>query len=252
LYNAEAAHRAFNFYNVSYTPDVYVDGDQTSGNYQAIIVNRMNQPAPVTETLWGSYTPSFGSGTVYAKFRNDSSATMNARVYFVITEDSCYYVGPNGDAWHNHVARDYLPNDTGTVVSIPSGDSIVLSRDFTINESNWDLSMCHIYAWIQRPTGDKEVFQAGIIKVDEMLNAPSAPAIVSPFDFVRLPDLQPTLSFTAIDPQGDDIQYQVVWDTDPGFGSPESVMTALYASGSVAVFQLPVPLADNTTYWWRV
>ena len=131
LYCAEAASRAFNFYGVTYTPDVYIDGDQTSGNYETMIVNRINQPAPVAESLWGMYIPGRGDGTVYAQFRNDSSASITGRVYFVIVEDSCYYVAPNGDVWHNDVARDYLPDQLGETVTIAAGDSVTFSRSFT-------------------------------------------------------------------------------------------------------------------------
>jgi len=69
----------------------------------------------------------------------------------VITEDSCYYVGPNGDPWHNHVCRDYIPNQSGTVLTVPAGglDSVVQS--FTIN-SNWDEERCKIVVYAQGTT----------------------------------------------------------------------------------------------------
>ncbi|MEO0226888.1 MAG: M14 family zinc carboxypeptidase [candidate division WOR-3 bacterium] len=81
---------------------------------------------------------------------------------------------------------------------------------------------------------------------------PAIPTIVKPLDFARLSDLQPTLSFYSTDPTGDDIQYRVLWDTDPNFGSPESTTTGLYPSGTVVNFVFPSALQDGMTYWWKV
>jgi hypothetical protein len=66
----------------------------------------------------------------------------------VITEDSLYYSGPNGDVWHNHVARDYVPTHTGTYVTIPPGDSITVTQPFT-TQTSWQEDMIEIVAWLQ-------------------------------------------------------------------------------------------------------
>jgi hypothetical protein len=250
LYCAEAANRGFNFYGVTYTPDVYIDGDQTSGSYEAMIVNRMNQPAPVAESLWGMYIPGRGDGTVFAQFRNDSSASITGRVYFVIVEDSCYYVAPNGDVWHNDVARDYLPDELGETVTIAAGDSVTFSRSFTI-PSGWNEDNILLYTWFQKDTGDKEVYQACIIELEDLIGAPSIPAIVQPFDCIRVPEPQPTLVLYSIDPQNDDIVYRVAWDTDPDFLSADSFTSSLQASGDTFYFTFPYALTDGETYWFK-
>jgi len=251
LYCAEASNRASSFYGVTYTPDVYIDGDQTASGYAAAITNRMNQDASVTMTLWGMYMPNRGDGTIYAKFRNDSTQSITARVYFVIVEDSCYYVGPNGDVWHNNVARDYLPTEIGETVTIASGDSATISRAFNV-PVGWDQDRCLIYAWIQEDTGDKEVFQSGIVALPDLIGAPSVPIITQPMNFVRVPHSQPTLVLSSVDPQGDDIAYRLLWDTDPDFVSPDSVTSTLQASGAIYYFTFPYPLTNGETYWWKV
>lgn len=81
---------------------------------------------------------------------------------------------------------------------------------------------------------------------------PETPTITRPLDFARLSDDQPTLSFNATDPQGDDIQYRILLDTDPGFASPESVTTGQYASGATVNFVYPSALTDEETYWWKI
>ncbi len=84
------------------------------------------------------------------------------------------------------------------------------------------------------------------------LGSPDAPTLISPFDFARLPDTQPLLQFFSNDPQNENIEYRVFWDTDTSFASPDSSTTPLYPSGSTVDFTIPSPLTDDETYWWRV
>ncbi len=168
LYSPEAYAR-MQYYPSSnwYTPNLILDGTPKGSSYtswQSYIVARMNQPAPMRTTMWGTYGS--GSGTIYARYYNDSTASVTAYVYFVITEDSIYYVTPYGDQWHNHVARDYVPNQIGQQVIIPAGDSVTVSQNFTI-QSGWNVNRCKIVTWIQN-NSTREVYQAGFIKVTDL------------------------------------------------------------------------------------
>ncbi len=182
LYCAEAVQRMYYYpppyyYNGDWyyaTPWLWYDGDPHSGWYTSwgsIIVNRMNQPAPVTITMWGHYETGADTGRVYAQFRNDSTDAINGRVIFALTEDSLYYTAPNGDVWHNHIARDYLPNPTGQVVNIPAGDSVTLNQPFSF-DPGWLRYRCELVTWIQNDimTADsiKEIWQGGILKATEL------------------------------------------------------------------------------------
>jgi hypothetical protein len=184
LYNDEAFDRWWNYYPPPYyyegewvwaTPWLYYDGNKHGGYqyslWESIIVERMNQPAPMTITMWGNYTQARGTGTVYAKFRNDSTETITGRVIFVITEDSIYYEAPIGDNWHNHVARDYVPTQHGQIISILAGDSVTVSQQFTIH-LGWNVERCNIITWIQndimQPDSTKEIWQGGFMKVTEL------------------------------------------------------------------------------------
>jgi hypothetical protein len=113
-------------------------------------------------------------------------------VQFVITEDSLYYVGPNNDPWHNHVARDYLPDHNGEVVTIPPGDSLILSRSFTIDPT-WDETMIELVTWIQddymQPDTIKEIWQGGLIKLTELAGIAEEPSPdINPFKVEALPN----------------------------------------------------------------
>lgn len=183
LYSSEAYSRWF-YYPPPYyylgnwyyaTPWLWYDGNPhgsyTYATWQSKIVARMSKPSPVTITISGDYTPLTRTGIIYVKFRNDSTATINGRVIFIITEDSLYYAAPNLDSMHNHVARDYIPTQVGQTVSIAPGDSVTLSQSFTIQPA-WNVNRCEIVTWIQnnimQSDSTKEIWQGGMIKVTEL------------------------------------------------------------------------------------
>jgi hypothetical protein len=157
------------------TPWLWIDGDKdgsyTYSQWQTKITNRMNIPSPVTITMWGDWFPAQGTGTIYAQFRNDSTEALNGRILFVMTEDSIHISAPNGDQWHNHVARDYLPTFNGEIVSVPAGDSVILSRTFSL-QPTWNPDMIQFVSWIQdlnmQPDSTIEIWQGGILNIDEL------------------------------------------------------------------------------------
>jgi hypothetical protein len=158
-----------------FEPWLWYDGDQHGGFdymlWESMITGRMTMDAPVTITMWGDYTPSTGEGTVNVHLQNDSTATIDGRVVVVITEDSLYYMAPNGVEWHNHVSRDYLPDHNGTLVSIPAGGYAIITEPFTIDPV-WNDNYCTILAWIQDDTmqadSTKEIWQGGMKDVTEL------------------------------------------------------------------------------------
>ncbi len=169
LYLAEANMRMQYYPSPWYTPWLYCDGGSNGSSYSGwrnTITTKMNRPAPMTQTMWGTYNSVTRTGTIYAKYRNDTTTTITARIYFVITEDSCYYVGSNGDPWHNHVARDYLPTQVGVLDTIAVGDSTTQSRSFTLS-STWNVNRCKIISWIQWDAM-RWVYNGGVIKVSDL------------------------------------------------------------------------------------
>lgn len=183
----EEAYQRIHYYEppfagVYFEPWLWYDGDQHGGyNYflwEGFITARMALPAPVTIEMWGDYTPATGQGTVNVYLQNDSTTTINGRVIIVITEDSLFYIAPNGNNWHNHVPRDYLPDHNGTMVSIPPGGYSIVTQPFTIN-SIWNDDFCTILAWIQNDSmyvdSTKEIWQGAMKKVTELGIAETEP-----------------------------------------------------------------------------
>jgi hypothetical protein len=140
----------------------------TYADWETMIVNRLSQPAPVTIEVEGTYSAGSDTGTVYAKIRNDSTATISGRVLIVITEDSLFYPAPNGVMIHCNVPRDYIPDDSGTTVTIPPGDSVLVTQPIVTNAS-WVDSHLNLLVWIQndfmQPDSTKEIWQGSITKL---------------------------------------------------------------------------------------
>jgi hypothetical protein len=186
-YLAEAAQRYYSYppyywYNGGWaraTPYLFIDGAKGAvvdscflyNKWRAKINARLSKASPFTCRTWGNYSLTEGSGTIYARFRNDSTASVTGRIRFVVTEDSIYYAGPNADLWHNHVARDFLPDTSGTAFTLAPGDSVTTSRAFTIDAA-WNQNRCKIIVWAQTPTlsadSNRVVWQSGIQNVMDM------------------------------------------------------------------------------------
>jgi len=105
---------------------------------------------------------------VTASYQNESANAITARVYFVITEDSLYHPDPNGHAWHNKLARDFLPNEIGEPVTINPGQIVDVTRLFTIDPA-WDENRCNIVTWIQADAPSREGYQSGKKKIMDLI-----------------------------------------------------------------------------------
>ncbi len=158
-----------------YTPFLWCDGRQRGTTYSSTwrpyIQTKLNQPAYAVMTSWGVYLPAQDSGRIYVKIRNDSTGTMKGYIRFVLVEDSCYYLGPNNDPWHNHVARDYLPDTSGTFAQIAPNESVTVYRNFRV-QTGWNENRISVVYWYQndslRADSSKPVYQAGTKKIMDM------------------------------------------------------------------------------------
>ena len=169
-YFLKGHNRIYNFYNFLGYPSLFGDGVDLwpISTWRPYINSRVNQPAPFTLGMTGNYSASTNTGTITASYQNDSTAAITGRVYFVITEDSLYHQDPNGHAWHNHMARDMLPDETGELVTINPGQTLDISRNFTIDAA-WNEEKCYIVTWIQAAAPSRNVYQAGEIEVMDLV-----------------------------------------------------------------------------------
>lgn len=164
------------------TPYLWADGTRAGYNYnlwRGAIEARMYADASVLITVNGTYNPSTRSGRITADFTNEELTPITGRIQFVIVEDSLYYSGPNGDPWHNHVARDFLPDWNGEVVTIPGGQTITRYRDYTLS-TDWNPNRCQVIVFIQddymQPDSNKFVYQGAKKKINEFVAVEETPS----------------------------------------------------------------------------
>lgn len=90
------------------------------------------------------------------------------------------------------------------------------------------------------------------INATPLPGAPEKPTVISPYNFAKLPDLNPVFKFTSTDPQGDNIIYKIYWSGDTSFVQKDSALTPPMPSGQLVQFVLPVSLNQGETYWFKV
>ena len=156
------------------TPWLWLDGRSRGWEHQywrGFIEERLAQPADVGIVLDGSFDPGSRTGIARAVFQNSSGQAITANARMALTEDSVYYVGTNGDYWHNHVCRDYLPDESGTEVFLAPGGSDTVEQPFAL-EDTWDAAKCNIVAYLQgtvlQPDSSLPVLQGGIAPILEL------------------------------------------------------------------------------------
>jgi hypothetical protein len=86
--------------------------------------------------------------------------------------------------------------------------------------------------------------------------APTVPTLIRIFDNAIFnaypPSYACTLSVQSTDPEGDSIEYEIYWEHDPLFGSPNDTLAGLFASGSEATIVIPLGSAaeaESLHYW---
>jgi hypothetical protein len=158
------------------TPWCWVDGHNdgyTPADWSATVDQEVSETSRIGISLSGTYHPGTRTGTVQAVFLNDSSASVAASAYFVVTLDSVMYKGGNGQMLHSHVARNYIPSQTGASITIPAGGADTLSEDFAVQDT-WSTEKCNIVVFLQdstvQPDSSKITLQAAIAPVLKWAN----------------------------------------------------------------------------------
>ncbi|MCX6842457.1 MAG: Omp28-related outer membrane protein [candidate division WOR-3 bacterium] len=148
------------------TPWCWIDGK--SRGYQpnlwaGYVADELLVPTEVSLALSGEYNRSARTGTLTAVIHNAATSSLDAALLVAITEDSIYYVGSNGDTWQNHVLRDYVPDQNGTTISIPSGAYDTVTINYAL-DSTWVEHFTKVVAYVQssstQPDSSRPCYQA--------------------------------------------------------------------------------------------
>jgi len=136
-------------------------------HYRHHLTTRAAISSPLEITLTCSYDSVSNTGSVTAIAENTSGSAVSGNLHFAIIENNIPYSWGGGLTTVEHVLREMLPNATGETVSIPAGDTIVRSRNFTIDGA-WNEYNCEIVTFVQGSS--HEIYQGALITLIETIN----------------------------------------------------------------------------------
>ncbi|MDO9069389.1 MAG: hypothetical protein Q7W05_13145, partial [Deltaproteobacteria bacterium] len=102
-----------------------------------------------------SYDLTARTGTAEIKIKNTGAAMESVTFHFVVVERAIPEIW-QGMTQVDFVVRDMIPDENGEAISIAAGDSLTLTRNYTIGAS-WNIYKCQWVGFIQRST--KEIVQ---------------------------------------------------------------------------------------------
>jgi hypothetical protein len=112
--------------------------------------------SPLDIDLSCTYDSTARTGQLRIVVRNNSTGAVSGKLHAAITESHIYYVWQGMDSLQ-HVERTMLPDANGEDINVPVGDSVVRTRDFTIN-SAWVARNIDFVAFVQKAS-PRTIFQ---------------------------------------------------------------------------------------------
>jgi len=171
FYNTPSATR-MSYYGVGGYPTVILDGsNQIVGalhtgtmypTYRNYFDLRKTTPSPFEIDLESSYDSIARTGTVTAIIRNTSGSPITAQLQFALIENHIAYAWQGMDSLQN-LLRDMLPNASGEAITVPAGDSVTKTRNFTIN-AGWNHHNCMFVVFVQN-NSSREIYQGAEIAI---------------------------------------------------------------------------------------
>jgi hypothetical protein len=167
-----------NYYGITGVPTVKFDGILTVAGgvsypgtmyptYLHQFSARTTVASPLEIALTCTYDTSSNTGSISATIENTSASTVSGTLHFSLIENNIPY-NWGGLTTVEHVLRDMLPDANGEAVSITASDTIIRSRDFTIDNA-WTEENCNIIVFVQATS--REIYQGaeiGVIKAADI------------------------------------------------------------------------------------
>ena len=112
------------------------------------VTTRSTVDSPLEIILTCDYDSTTNQGNIEATVSNTTGSAVSGNIHFALVEDNIPYNWGGGMTQLDQVMRDMLPDATGEAVTIPASDTIMRSRDFTV-EAAWDELNCRIIVFVQ-------------------------------------------------------------------------------------------------------
>lgn len=145
------------FYNATSSPTVVFGGDSllVGGTNQGTLYAWYRDyfdrhkaiPSPLDISLSSTYDSTARTGQLRIVARNNSTSAVSGKLHTALTESHIYYQWQGMDSLQ-HVERTMLPDANGEDITVPVGDSVVRTRNFTIN-SAWVARNCDFVVFVQ-------------------------------------------------------------------------------------------------------
>jgi len=185
---------------------------------------------------------------------NDSVYQYNENWSYTGT---AYYVGSE-DGTPTGICKDgiywYMSGyDSDSIYRYDNNWSYTETAYYIGNEDSWPSGIYRYGDYWYMSGNDND----SIYRYEGLPIAPVSPTLIRIFDNAIFNAYPPpyacTLSVTSTDPQSDNIQYEIQWDTDYGFSSADSAITGTYLSGDTIIETISLGTAAEaeTLFYWK-
>ncbi|MGQ9678510.1 MAG: Omp28-related outer membrane protein [bacterium] len=195
FYTPTAASR-MSYYGVTGYPTMRLDGGASvvggmhNGTmyptYRQFFDGRKVEASPFDISLSVTYDSVTRNGVLTIVVRNTSTSAISGQLHTVLTESHIYYPWQGMDSLYD-VERLMLPNASGEAITVNPGDSLVRTRNFTI-QSSWVAKNCEFVVFVQNNT-TKWMYQGasvGVIPEPELEFVGYQPVFPAPGDSFNL------------------------------------------------------------------
>ena len=180
-----AANRTMHNARVSYNGISGVPGARVNGRTppssgtgyagapaDTVALSRAVTATPVTSPITIDISQEEDHNSIGAQITVSSSEELTSKkLYVAVVEGHHYYdnAGSNGERDFHYIARQMLPSETGTIITVEPGSPKTIHLKSAQRDPEWNAEQMYIVAWVQ-DDGTKEVLQAatsrGMIQVD--------------------------------------------------------------------------------------
>jgi len=223
------------------------------GTASSIVSVTVSTEEPLYPVREGTIVPSADSAIGFSSLNGIAATTVlqGGSVTFAMSNDA-------GATWLHWNGTDWSPSD-GTALQSNDAETI------TAHASSFPVGTGRLL-WKAYIHADEDEYPILYNVVTSVGSSPEPPVLLTPDEGSAVGTLTPTVSFSTIDPDGDECGYEIQFDVSPTFSSGELHTVALmqttdgwsgmdvqqgrfFVSGSTATYVAPSTFMNGVVYW---